>query len=242
MNNRDLLKAIGDIDDKYLIEENNIEETNRIASNKMVNIMKSLNLKYVASAILATTIVLIFVFGVNKINRHNNDIGSFPNDIILENDRIIFNNRKIELSGDVAGKWIDTDVKAQFEFLNNIDIPESYELVRQGEIYEPANSEDMNYTKLWQYSLIYDLKNETQNNSIEITFTRENKIISCLIPNEDKFQDSIINGKKVKLFQMDHTAEAFFEYNGYKFYIKAHTISENDFVNIIKSIFTCDVD
>ena len=37
MNNRDLLKAIGDIDDKYLIEEKN-----RVKSNNMVNIMKNI--------------------------------------------------------------------------------------------------------------------------------------------------------------------------------------------------------
>lgn len=232
MNNRDFLKAIGDIDDKYLIEENDVEERNRITANKMVNIMRKLNLKYVASAILTITIVSIFVFGVNKIKDPNNDIGT------VQNDRIIFNNYKIESSGDAAGKWIDADVKSQFEFLNNMAIPESYELVRQGEIYEPANSEDMDYTKLWQYSLIYDLKNTIQNNSIEINFTRENKIISCLLPNEDELPDSIVGGKKVKLFKMENKAEAFFEYNGYKFYIKAHTISEGDFINLIKSIFT----
>ena len=45
MNNKDLLKAIGDIDEKYLIEETDIEETNRIASNNKVNIMKNLKLK-----------------------------------------------------------------------------------------------------------------------------------------------------------------------------------------------------
>ena len=56
MNNKDLLKAIGDIDEKYLIEETDIEETNRIASNNKVNIMK--NLKYVVMVSTEPAIVL----------------------------------------------------------------------------------------------------------------------------------------------------------------------------------------
>lgn len=42
MNNKDLLKAIGEIDDKYLIEDNRIKEKNRIRTNNMVSIMKKL--------------------------------------------------------------------------------------------------------------------------------------------------------------------------------------------------------
>ena len=41
MNNKDLLKAIGDIDDKYLIEENRIESNKRV-----INIMKKVKLEY----------------------------------------------------------------------------------------------------------------------------------------------------------------------------------------------------
>ena len=61
MNNKDLLKAIGDIDEKYLIEETDIEETNRIASNNKVNIMKKL--KYILDPIC---IVFIAVIGLYK--------------------------------------------------------------------------------------------------------------------------------------------------------------------------------
>ena len=63
MNNKDLLKAIGDIDEKYLIEETDIEETNRIASNNKVNIMKNLKLKYILAPIC---IVFIAVIGLYK--------------------------------------------------------------------------------------------------------------------------------------------------------------------------------
>ena len=63
MNNKDLLKAIGDIDDKYLIEEKDIEGKNRITSNKIVNIMKNLKLRYILAPIC---IVCIAVIGFYK--------------------------------------------------------------------------------------------------------------------------------------------------------------------------------
>ena len=58
MNNKDLLRAIGDIDDRYLIEEKN-----RVKTNNMVNIMKNLKLKYVLAPIC---IVFIAVIGIYK--------------------------------------------------------------------------------------------------------------------------------------------------------------------------------
>ena len=58
MNNKDLLKAIGDIDDRYLIEEKN-----RVKTNNMVKIMKNLKLKYVLAPIC---IVFIAVMGIYK--------------------------------------------------------------------------------------------------------------------------------------------------------------------------------
>ena len=58
MNNKDLLKAIGDIDDRYLIEEKS-----RVKTNNMVNIMKNLKLKYVFAPIC---IVFIAVIGIYK--------------------------------------------------------------------------------------------------------------------------------------------------------------------------------
>ena len=58
MNNKDLLKAIGDIDDRYLIEEKN-----QVKTNNMVNIMKNLKLKYVLAPIC---IIFIAVIGIYK--------------------------------------------------------------------------------------------------------------------------------------------------------------------------------
>lgn len=64
-----------------------------------------------------------------------------------------------------------------------------------------------------------------------------------MIPKENNLLSSIINGQEVKLFKTENffdkskiNAEAYFEHDGYKFYIESHRIVENDFINIIKAI------
>ena len=63
------------------------------------------------------------------------------------------------------------------------------------------------------------------------------------MPNEEETPSSILNGKEVKLYKSQNMYDeskidgyAFFEKDGYKFYINAHKINEEDFVNVVKSI------
>jgi len=62
MNNRDLLKAIGNIDDKYLVETNDIKERNRIKPKIKVDIMRNLKLKYILAPICVMIIAVIGVY------------------------------------------------------------------------------------------------------------------------------------------------------------------------------------
>lgn len=112
MNNKDLLKAIGDIDDKYLIEKNNIEERNRITSNKMVNIMKNLKLKY---ALAPICIIIIAVIGI-----YNSDMFTTKPDITIskKDDWIIkevkVDKNSIEESVTTIPKWNEMTISQQF--------------------------------------------------------------------------------------------------------------------------------
>ena len=76
MNNKDLLKAIGEIDDKYLIEDNRIKEKNRIRTNNMVSIMKKIKIGY---ALIPICIVLITIVGFN-LKEHKNPIDTNEKD------------------------------------------------------------------------------------------------------------------------------------------------------------------
>ena len=57
-----------------------------------------------------------------------------------------------------------------------------------------------------------------------------------MLPDENNFVPSTINEKEVKLFKIGKVSEAFFEYDGYKFYIEANEIEEAEFINLLKSI------
>ena len=134
-------------------------------------------------------------------------------------------------------KLVDKDLTIEFKFVNNLSIPKNYILERSFEIYEKENINDTNYSKLWQYVLIYSTNEETTMH-IEITFTKEEYILSCLLPDKNEFKSSIINDKEILLFSVDNTNEkqAFFENNNYKFFIESTDLTNNEFVNLIKSI------
>ncbi len=112
MNNKDLLKAIGDIDEKYLIEETDIEETNRIASNNKVNIMKNLKLKYILAPIC---IVFIAVIGPYK----SGIFTSKPDIIISKKDDWIIKEVQVDKKDTptdtaVIPKWNEMSISQQF--------------------------------------------------------------------------------------------------------------------------------
>lgn len=112
MNNKDLLKAIGDIDEKYLIEETDIEETNRIASNNKVNIMKNLKLKYILAPIC---IVFIAVIGLYK----SDIFTSKPDIIISKKDDWIIKEVQVDKKDTptdtaVIPKWNEMSISQQF--------------------------------------------------------------------------------------------------------------------------------
>ena len=112
MNNKDLLKAIGDIDEKYLIEETDIEETNRIASNNKVNIMKNLKLKYILAPIC---IVFIAVIGLYK----SGIFTSKPDIIISKKDDWIIKVVQVDKKDTptdtaVIPKWNEMSISQQF--------------------------------------------------------------------------------------------------------------------------------
>ena len=114
MNNKDLLKAIGDIDDRYLIEEKN-----QVKTNNMVNIMKNLKLKYVLAPIC---IIFIAVIGIYK-----SDIFiSKPDIAISKKDGWIIKEVKTDktTTSDTAivPRWNEMSISQQFgevEYTNN---------------------------------------------------------------------------------------------------------------------------
>lgn len=172
----------------------------------------------------------------------------------VKEDNVIFNAGSIETATSISGKvtnvdgnWKDENVEENFGFIRNIEILKQYEHLRQGMVYVKENIEDTNYSKFQQYELIYYMDGNNAP-STDIIFTKEDKILQCMIPNESDFPSSTISGNEVKLFKAKNffdnskiNGEAFFKYKDYKFYITSHRIDENDFIELIKSILNKNI-
>ena len=170
---------------------------------------------------------------------------------MTQDDNIIFNTENIRIAtsidgkvveADVDGNWEDENVEEKFEFIKNIDILKQYDHLRQGMVYVKENTDDTNYSKFQQYELIYYMDGNNAP-STEIIFTKEDKILQCMIPEMNYLLSSTINVYKVQLFKTENffddskiNGEAFFEYKGYKFYIESHKIDESDFIDLVKTI------
>ena len=197
-----------------------------------------------AMFILCLVISKHFNFQLNTGIELSEDKNIIQNGSNATEDKIIFNEESWKSMTDYDAKWIDADLKDEFNFIDKIFVPDGLFLSRQGKIFVRENINTDDYSKLKQYSLIYSTKSTEDTSYIEITFTKEQSILGCMIPDEKETQDLPINGKKVKLskgqYGRDKTkivGDAFFEKDGYKFYIRAHKIdTEETFINVVKSI------
>lgn len=227
--------------------------------------MKKINNKkiiYTISSICAVFVLCIGIAVNMKIQENNNndiqiaiknDNNKYLEDLESnineeKEDSIIFNSGTIISSVDIDGKFEEIELKQEFDFIDKITIPNNLKLVRQGKIFVKPNSESVEYSKLRQYVLMYYEDTDKNPSFIEITFTTEDKVLGCMLPDEADMKSSIINGKKIKLFKGDYLEDrnkivgnAFFEINGYKFLVEAHKTNENEFLDTVKSILNLPI-
>ena len=252
-----ILKSLNNINDNLLIETNDLIRENKSKEFFTDKIKKFRNSKskYVANSICAIGIFCVFIFYIvysneisnNKlkqeiakedISQQNTENQSNTN---LEDDNIIFNENdtinNTTMYLDIDGKFVESDLVSEFDFISNISIPEDFLLYNQGKLYVKDNINDKDYSKIRQYTIDYT-KGETGTEQylINVTFTKEENILGCMPLDENNFNESTINGKNVKLFKGRKWKEALFEYQGFNFYIETYRITEAEFINLLKSI------
>ncbi len=228
MTNKDLLKAIGDIDDKYLVEKNEIEETNRIVSNKMVSIMKSLKLKYILAPVCILMIAIISYAGFIGLNR------SIAPAEIRTDIRInkIKNLTAASLDADVKIIEID-DLQKELDFIKNIKIPGNMKLDSSYTIYTRENFQNSgDYNVLHDYVLSY---RESHLRNIKIRFsTLGAPLRDCYIESEEKI--SKLQGVDLIIGQYKDTYIVTFNYKGMYFNIETNNVTEDELIELLKSI------
>ena len=171
MDNRDLLKAIGDIDDKYLMEEKN-----QVKSNNMVNVIKKLKLKYILAPIC---IIVIAVIGIYK----SNIFTSKPDIAISKKDDWIIKKVKVDKSNidesiAVVPKWNDMSISHQYYEVEYNDNKYSSRITK---ISNDNISKNIGSTTLTGYDTytkdthskkgdLYSIKNIDENCAIAVKF------------------------------------------------------------------------
>lgn len=204
--------------------------------------------KYNKFIIPGCLVILVLICEIVVFNSDFKKLDDNPKKEIIE-DNIIFNNTSISDSStsidahpvymDIDGKSVEKNLLGKFSFLSNLNIPQNYELKRMFELYVRGDADSSDYNKLWQYDVYFTTVNVDTGvtKEIGIIFTQEDHILSCYKFNWNDFPKSTINGIDVGLYSDGIvTNEAFFEYEGYKIYVKSNDIARKEFINLIKSM------
>ena len=231
MTNKDKLNKI--IDSDYNKDNNYNDIMRRIEGNNNMR-------KY---GYIFTIVCFILVIGVLLINRFNSDEVIVLDKKVVE-DNIIFNDGCYgNIHDSIAARPVYTSVKSRFSFFDNLSVPEGFVISNEMEVYVSADENDYNMSKLWEYYLEYCVFNSDKTeclNSFGISFTEEEQILGMGLWKRDlnKYVKSNINGYEVILFGSDDVfgKEAFFEYDGYNFYVSSTHLTKEEFVNLIRSI------
>lgn len=199
--------------------------------------------KYNKFIIFGCLVVLVLICGIVVFNSEFKKLNDNPKKEIIE-DNIIFNNGGMEKSNDsIAARPVYVSIKSKFSFLDNLVVPEGFVISNEMEVYVSADQNDHNMSKLWEYYLEYCAFNSDKTeclNSFGISFTKEEQILGMGLwkRDESKYKKSTINGYEVTLYGSDDVSgkEAFFEYDGYNFYVASTHLTNEEFINLIKSI------
>lgn len=190
---------------------------------------------YVLSSICAVFILGIGIFvGVNKNLLPGNTVDIGKTDA---NDGVELNINKIK---DMSMTSLDADVKTielenlpeEFTFIENLQIPEEYNFENGYTVYTRENTDTAEYDVLHDYILNYS---KDDLNDIKIAFSGiEAPIRDYFIGDGDKI--SKIGNVELKVSEWEKMYIVTFEYNDIYFDIETTGITENELVDLLKSI------
>lgn len=228
MNNKDLLKAIGDIDDKYLIEEKN-----RVKSNNMVNIMENIKLKY---AFISTFVLVVIITGILVCNNTNKlEQNLSVGEVESNNSEMMIKISEIEAIIDAVPLYgtevnvIDNIDISKFEFLNEIKVPIDLTDVMHRAVYKKTIEETdfkLNFY-LSEYS--------NQDRKISIAFSNEHEPTRRDVVFLNREQSKIRN-TEVEISQYENMYIAKFNYNGTMFDISTDGIIQDELIDLLTSV------
>lgn len=136
---------------------------------------------------------------------------------------------------------IDADVKVVNEeensiwisIVSNIVIPEQLEKKESYMLYTRKDKESP-YDILNSY--VYNYYNEETLSSIRISFSNKNKPLRDYHFSEEGAKETTINNVKMKIFKYENIYFTEFNYKDYNFDIETTNITQDELINLLKSI------
>lgn len=193
---------------------------------------------YVLSSICAVFILGIGILvGVNKNLLPSNTVDIGQTDGKGESVKVELNINKVK---DMSMTSLDADVKIieienlpeEFTFVENLLVPNEYEFENGYTVYTRENIDTAEYNVLHDYVLNY---RKDDLNEIKIAFSKvESPIRDYFIGDGEKI--SKIGNVELKVSQWEEMYIVTFEYNDIYFDIETTGITENELVNLLKSI------
>lgn len=228
MNNEDKLNKVitndFDITNNYTSIRKKMER-----GNKMNKIFKY------SLVPMAIVIAITSVFLLNKKNSTINVLDSNVknNDVIIVNNiDNNFDNAKLDIDGRSEDITTD-DLYKIYPLLKDIVLPNDYNINGIIKCYL-FNDDTGKYDKLYGYNIIYS---DGNNKYIDIFILIDTtKRLRCFSIDTDEMKSSIINGNSIKIMGEDKYYYAIFSYNNINFDIETTGISEEEFIQLIKSM------
>lgn len=199
--------------------------------------MKRMKVKYVAIPVLVlATLVIVFV-GMNQ------DLFFKQEEKIIvaqeeEKEEIILHINTLK---HISMAKLDADIKTiqleqlpeKFTFMNHITIPKGVKLEHSYIVYTKPNREAKEYTILHDY--VFSYSNFEKEKNIIIAFSETQKPLRDYYINEEA-KKSTICGTELEIYQYEEMYMTFFEKNGVKFDIETNNITQEELVDLLKSI------
>lgn len=228
MTNRDKLNKVitNDFDINY----------NYTSIRKKMEIGNKMNKIFKYSLVpMAIVIAITSVFLLNKKSITNNVLDSNVknNDVIIVNNiDNNFDNAKLDIDGRSEDITSD-DLYKIYSLLKDIVVPNDYNINRIIKCYL-FNDDTGKYDKLYGYTIIYSGGN---NKYIDIFILIDTtKRLRCFSIDTDEMKSSIVNNTNIKIMGENKNYYAIFSYNNINFDIETAGISEEDVIQLLKSI------
>ena len=228
MTNRDKLNKVitNDFDINY----------NYTSIRKKMEIGNKMNKIFKYSLVpMAIVIAITSVFLLNKKSITNNVLDSNVknNDVIIVNNiDNNFDNTKLDIDGRSEDITSD-DLYKIYPLLKDIVVPNDYNINRIIKCYL-FNDDPGKYDKLYGYTIIYSGGN---NKYIDIFILIDTtKRLRCFSIDTDEMKSSIVNNTNIKIMGENKNYYAIFSYNNINFDIETAGISEEDVIQLLKSI------